>query len=355
MDPGERFQGRLIAHYNSPVSDKQLRSDIGRLLWIGFEGTALDAELGKTLRDGDAGGVTLFARNLPRTGEETDLRALRELNDELHRSGQESGGRLLISIDQEGGRVQRIKAPLEHYAPMFSLASLPDADAIVRARALGQQMGAELADCGFDINFAPILDVHTNEANPIIGDRAFASEAEAAALRALAFADGLASSDILPCGKHFPGHGDTDTDSHLCLPRLPHSMERLREVELVPFVRAIAARLPMLMTAHVVFAALDELVPATLSRRVITGLLREELGYDGVVISDDLDMKAIADTIGVADAAVAAIEAGCDVLLLCRNRDHQELARAALHEAAGKSSALRARIAESAQRVRSLR
>jgi beta-N-acetylhexosaminidase len=337
------------------VTDTDLRADIGRLLWIGFEGTEIDADLRAVLEGGDAGGVTLFRRNLPTRGDETDLDELTKLNDSLHQAGRQAGAPLLISVDQEGGRVQRVKAPVEHYPPMFSLASLPDEEAVARAEELGERMATELASWGFDIDFAPVLDVHTNPANPIIGDRAFSDQPEAAVLRALAFARGLQAGGILSCGKHFPGHGDTATDSHLSLPRLDHSLSRLREVELLPFVRAIEAGLPMIMTAHVVFAALDDSVPATLSPRVITGLLREELGYGGVVVSDDLDMKAIADNFGVGDAAVQAIEAGCDVLLLCRNREHQEEARVALHRAASTRPAFRGRVAQSAARVRALR
>jgi beta-N-acetylhexosaminidase len=258
-------------------------------------------------------------------------------------------------VVQEGARVQRIKAPEEHYPPMFSFAHQEDRVAAKAAQVLGEKMARELLSWGFDIDFAPVLDVHTNAANPIIGDRAFSDEPEAAALRALAFSRGMLAGGILTCGKHFPGHGDTATDSHLSLPRLDHDLSRLRAVELLPFERAIEAKLPMIMTAHVVFAALDETVPATLSRKVITGLLREDLGYSGVVVSDDLDMKAIADNFGVGDAAVAAVDAGCDVLLLCRNRDHQEEARTALHKKASTSSAFRERISQSAARVRLLR
>jgi beta-N-acetylhexosaminidase len=317
----------------------------------------VDADLRAVLAAGDAGGVTLFRRNLPTSeqGGATDLANLRALNEELHAVGAHSGDPLLISVDQEGGRVQRIKAPIEHYPPMFSFARQEDEPAGAAAEALGEKMARELVSWGFDIDFAPVLDVHTNAANPIIGDRAFSDKPEAAAHRALAFARGMQAGGILSCGKHFPGHGDTATDSHLRLPRLDHDLSRLREVELLPFVRAIEAKLPMIMTAHVVFAALDESVPATLSRKVITGLLREELGYAGVVVSDDLDMKAIADNFGVGDAAIAAIDAGCDVLLLCRNRDHQEEARTALHKEASKDSAFRERISESASRVRLLR
>jgi beta-N-acetylhexosaminidase len=227
-------------------------------------------------------------------------------------------------------------------------------DALAALKALGQRMGTELAEWGFDIDFAPVLDVHTNPANPIIGDRAFGETPEVVAARALAFAEGLQAAGILPCGKHFPGHGDTATDSHLALPRLDFAMERLREIELAPFVAAIAAGVPMLMTAHVVFASLDSAVPATLSPAVVTGLLRNELGYQGVVISDDLDMRAIADNFSVGEAAVAAIDAGCDVLLLCRSLEHQAEARGALLSKALEDAGFRAKISESAARVRSL-
>lgn len=343
-----------MGRYSAPVSNSELRNDIGRLLWIGFEGTTVDDRLRATLEAGDAGGVTLFARNLPKNSEGTDLRALRQLNDALHEAGRASGEELLISVDQEGGRVQRVKAPAEHYPPMMRAEPGHGPDALAGLKALGHRMGAELCEWGFDIDFAPVLDVHTNPANPIIGDRAFGETPEIVAARALAFAEGLQAAGILPCGKHFPGHGDTATDSHLALPRLDFAMERLREIELAPFVAAIAAGVPMLMTAHVVFASLDSAVPATLSPAVVTGLLRNELGYQGVVISDDLDMRAIADNFSVGEAAVTAIDAGCDVLLLCRSLEHQAEARGALLAKAREDAGFRAKISESAARVRKL-
>jgi beta-N-acetylhexosaminidase len=157
---------------------------------------------------------------------------------------------------------------------------------------------------------------------------------------------------VVACGKHFPGHGDTHTDSHLELPRIDHGWDRLERVELLPFARAAAAGVPLIMTAHVVFAALDPAVPATLSRAVITGLLRERLGYRGVIVSDDLDMAAIAGHHGADVAAVAAIRAGCDVLLLCKDERHQALAEEALIREAEADPAFSARIAEAAGRVR---
>ena len=317
-----------------------LADDISQLLWVGFEGQ--DAP------DPRYGAVVLFKRNLvlDESGR-CDLDALAALCDRLHAGG------ALIAIDQEGGRVQRVKAPATVWPPMLSFDRLAAGEDAVVAVEVGRAMGGELRALGVDIDFAPVLDVHTNDANPIIGDRAFGRDAETVTRRALAFARGLAAAGVLACGKHFPGHGDTSTDSHLELPRIDHDWARLDAVELAPF--AAAGALPMIMTAHVVFAALDPERPATLSRAVVTGLLRERLGYTGVIVSDDLDMNAIAATMGADVAAVAAIRAGCDVLLLCRDRDNQRLAEEALIEAAESDAELRARIAESAARVRAMK
>jgi beta-N-acetylhexosaminidase len=200
-----------------------------------------------------------------------------------------------------------------------------------------------------------VLDVHTNPANPIIGDRAFGTEPEAVARRALAFARGLDEAGVLSCGKHFPGHGDTHTDSHEELPRIDHAWDRIERVELLPFARAAAAGLPMIMTAHVVFAALDPDRPATLSEAVVTGLLRQRLGYRGVIVSDDIVMRAIADHMGADAAAVAAVRAGCDVLLVCRHEEMQAAAEAGLLREAERDSELRRKIGEAAARVRAMK
>lgn len=322
-------------------------SDVGCLVWAGFHGTTVPAELRAQIAGGEVGAVVLFARNIPRDGELADLRALRALNDELHAAAPE-GQPLLIAVDQEGGRVQRVKQPATVWPAMAALAAHPPE----RAEAVGRALGAELSALGFDADFAPVLDVHTNPANPIIGDRAFGPDAAGVADRALAFAAGLAAAGVLGCGKHFPGHGDTSTDSHLELPRVDHDLARLRAVELAPFSRAGA--LPMIMTAHVVFAAVDPDRPATLSPAVVQGVLRDELGYRGVVVSDDLEMRAIADNYGYGDAAVQAVLAGCDALLVCSDADAQAQVRDALAAEAARSPAVRARVAAAAAAVRAL-
>jgi beta-N-acetylhexosaminidase len=231
---------------------------------------------------------------------------------------------------------------------MRRLAAEGDPDLVRRtARAVGR----ELAAIGFDLDFAPVLDVDTNPANPVIGDRAFGTSADAVSRLAIPFALGLQDAGVLACGKHFPGHGDTHLDSHLALPTVAHDRARLDEVELPPFAAAARAGVRTMMTAHVVCTALDANVPATLSRRALEDVLRGELGFEGVLFSDDLEMKAVADRAPVEQTAVEAIAAGCDVLLVCRDEDAQDRCHAALVREAERSPAFLARCAEAAERA----
>ncbi|MCX5748194.1 MAG: beta-N-acetylhexosaminidase, partial [Proteobacteria bacterium] len=325
-------------------------------------GPTLAPSLAAKLDRGEVGATILFKRNLVMTSTETngikqelcDLDALARLTHDLHRTAPD-GTPALVAIDHEGGTVQRVRAPATHWPPMLQHAALAGGEDVAVATQVGRAIGDELRALGIDIDFAPILDVHTNAANPIIGERAFGTDPEGAARRALAFARGLDAAGVLGCGKHFPGHGDTTTDSHLELPRIDHDWARLEAIELLPFRRAAAANLPMIMTAHVVFAAIDPSVPATLSRAAITGVLRDKLDYRGVIVSDDLDMRAIAGTIGVDAAAIAAIRAGCDVLLLCRDEAHQDLVSEALTREVERDPAFAQLVATAAARVRAMK
>jgi len=279
----------------------------GRLLIIGLTGPELDPEAEALLHHVDPLGVVLFRRNIQSVGQLKDLtRRLAEFRPDM-----------LIAIDHEGGRVHRMPPDFTHFPPSLVMARNGDPGLM---REVAHAHAAELRDAGFNLTFSPVLDVHTNPANPIIGDRAFGTTPEEVVHNALPYMQGLAEGGILACGKHFPGHGDTSVDSHLELPVLPaatHPLERLRTLELRPFARAIAQGVPMIMTAHVICDALDPKAPATLSRRVIEDLLRTELGYDGYVVSDDLEMKAIVDHYSVGRAAVMSIVAGCDGCLVC--------------------------------------
>ena len=345
-----------MSGYAPAVSERErFRRQLGQLLWIGFEGTTVPADLRDAIGRGRFGGVTLFHRNLVHRevgGEsQLELEPLIELNRKLREAVSAGEAPILISIDQEGGRVQRIRAPATRWPPMMALC---DRDAEL-AEKVGRAVGLELAALDIDIDFAPVLDVHTNEANPVIGDRAFAREPERVAELGLAFARGLQDGGVIACAKHFPGHGDTETDSHLALPRVTADRERIESVELAPFARAVEAGIPMIMTAHVIFDALDPQLPATLSPRVVGDVLRGRLGYRGVVVSDDLDMAAIADHFGLAEAAERAILSGCDVLLLCRDPDHQLEVYEGLIRAAEGRAELRGKIEAAARRVEALK
>ena len=180
-------------------------------------------------------------------------------------------------------------------------------------------LAAELSAVGITLDYAPVLDIHTNAKNPVIGDRALAEDAETVGRLGAAIIRGLQDNGIAACGKHFPGHGDTSADSHFELPVVEHPPDRIRRVEFVPFREAIKSNVAFIMTAHVLVPSLDEQKPATLSRTIVHGLLRDELGYEGVILSDDLEMRALAATYTVPDAAVEAIAAGCDGVLVCRH------------------------------------
>jgi beta-N-acetylhexosaminidase len=315
---------------------------VGQLLWCGFPGTSLPPAFAARIAAGEIGLAILFRENVGPPAE------LARLTAALHAAAP-TDAPLLVAVDQEGGPVQRVRAPATVWPAMMQLAARDDERLAER---VGRALGDELAVLGFDVDFAPVLDVHTNPQNPIIGRRAFGTSAAQVTRLAGAFARGLAAAGLLACGKHFPGHGDTSVDSHLDLPRVDHDLERLRAVELAPF-RAV--QLPLLMTAHVVFAALDASVPATLSPRVLGELLRGELGYRGVVVSDDLEMKAVADRWGVAELAERGLMAGCDAFLVCHREDLQREAHAALVRAAEGSPAVRARVEDAAARVRALK
>jgi len=288
------------------ASKREIRDAAGMLMTVGFAGKTLSAELKELLRETRAAGVILFARNIESPEQVAELSA--ELK--RHRS---SGPPLAISIDQEGGRVARVKSPATEWPTMRRLGEKND---ISITREVGRALGQELRAMNIDINYAPVLDVDTNPNNPIIGDRSFGSTPEVVAAHGVALISGLHDVGVAACGKHFPGHGDTDVDSHLALPRVEHSLERLGQIEWPPFARAIEAGLGAIMTAHVLVAEIDDRHPATLSPAAL-GPLRQQLGFDGVIVSDDIEMKAVADRYCPSEITTFGLDAGVDNFLVC--------------------------------------
>jgi beta-N-acetylhexosaminidase len=221
---------------------------------------------------------------------------------------------LWVGVDQEGGRVARLTSPFTVWPPMLTLGRSGDERLAGR---FAVALAAELKAVGISLDFTPVLDVHSNPQNPVIGDRALAERAEDVARLGGVIVRSLQGEGIAACGKHFPGHGDTGTDSHSELPLVEHPPDRLEAVEFVPFRAAIAAEVASIMTAHLLVPAIDEERPATLSPAIVDGLLKKKLGFPGIVFSDDLEMKAIAHRHSAAEAAVMAIAAGCDGVLMC--------------------------------------
>ncbi len=319
-----------------------LYRDCARLFMVGFPGLTPDAELTRLIDDGIYGAI-LFKRNVG-TVEETA---------HLCRTLKTRAGRpFVLSVDQEGGRVARLRgAPFTALPPMRDIGRRGDAPLAER---VGRLLAHELRAVGFDWDFAPVLDVDTNPKNPVIGDRSLHTLAEEVARLGVALARGLEAGGVASCGKHFPGHGDTTQDSHLTLPRLPHDLDRLRKVELVPFAAYAEAKLASLMTAHVVFEAIEPALPATMSPKVLQGVLREELGFEGVLVSDDLEMKAIADNYSVEEAAVQGVLAGVDLFLVCHHWQMQRRAIEAVVKAVESGRVSKERIAQAHARLDAL-
>jgi beta-N-acetylhexosaminidase len=291
--------------YNHVVPSA-VRREIGQLLIGSLAGTTITPEIRSLAKEFSLGGVILFSRNIEAPEQVAELsRDVQELAAELP---------LWVSVDQEGGRVARLKEPFTRWPPMATLGRSGNVELAAR---FGAALAAELKAVGITLDYAPVLDIHTNPTNPVIGDRALAEDAESVAKLGAAIIRGLQENGVAACGKHFPGHGDTSVDSHLALPLVEHPPDRIRRVEAVPFREAIRTGVAFIMTAHVLVPSLDDDKPATLSPRIVRGILREELGYQGVILSDDLEMKAIAAAYRVPDAAVEAIAAGCDALLIC--------------------------------------
>jgi beta-N-acetylhexosaminidase len=312
----------------------------GQLLVGGFEGAELPPETSEALAAGRRAGVILFKRNLPsvEAAHELSSAVLDAAPDELPP---------FISLDQEGGRVLRLPPPALRVPAMRTVGEKGDP---ALSKRLAAALGRELAALGFNLDFAPVLDVDSNPDNPVIGDRAFSSDADTVARLGRAFIEGLQSAGVMACGKHFPGHGDTSQDSHLHLPRVAHDKARLDAVELPPFRTASLRDVAAMMTAHVVYEELDPGVPATLSRRVATGLLRGEIRFDGVLFSDDLEMRALADHWPIEETAVRAVRAGCDCLLVCSSFELAERAHRALVEQAEADSDFQRRCVEAVTR-----
>ena len=326
------------------MSSQSFQDAIGQCLMVGIPHPSLDAETRRILTDLQPGGVILFQRNY------TDPDTLQALCADIHALLPEHPP--LIALDAEGGRVHRLSPPFTHFPPALQIGQTGSPQL---AHEVGVALGRELRSAGIDIDFAPVLDVYSNPDNAVIGDRAFGSDPQRVAEFGCALAAGLRAAGVLPCGKHFPGHGATVIDSHDDLPYDERDRATLEEVDLPPFQAAIAQEIELLMTAHVVYPALDPQQPASLSAIIMNDLLRQRLGFQGVIVSDDLEMGAIIRHSSVAAAAVQALSAGADLLLVCQSLEHARSARDACRRALQQGILAEERVTEAQHRVERLK
>lgn len=282
----------------------------GPLMTIGIQGKSLSNDEKKFIVANRIGGVVLFTRNFE------SIKQFHELCHDIHslRLKMPEKTPLFLSIDMEGGRVQRLKEPFTVWPP---LKKVGDIDNPTLSFLFSQKMGQELRAFGINVNFAPCADIFSNPSNTVIGDRSLSSDPELVAKHVSAIVRGYIKSDVQACVKHFPGHGNTLLDSHEELPKEDADLKRLEDFEMVPFKRAFKARVEMCMTSHILFPKVDPKYPVSLSEIFIQKVLKEHCRFRGLVVTDDLDMGALRKNFSIEEIAVQTLKAGSDVLLYC--------------------------------------
>ncbi len=327
---------------------KDLRHLINQTLIIGIKGTSLTSEEAQLLAKENIGGVILFDRNME------SLKQLHNLINHIQTLAVKSPGQkhAFIAVDMEGGRVQRLKSPFTLWPTMHQL-GLHNSPSL--AFDFASTLGKEIRSVGININFAPCLDVLTCQENHTIGDRALSNDTEIVERLGSAIVRGFMKEDIVPCAKHFPGHGSTKIDSHLELPIEDISLKALKQKHLPPFYRAFRTKLHLLMTAHIKYPSIDPDWPATLSEKILKGIARDKMDYRNLIISDDLDMKALRNHWSVKDIAVQATKAGCNLLLYCNDFESPHIAADAIEEAVNNDTINKTRIIRNHQKITKLK
>lgn len=321
-----------------PIPMSKLSSQIARMFCIGFDGLSLPDSARQLLHMG-VQHVILFARNISTPAQVFELTA-RIKNDSAHS--------VMICIDQEGGRVRRLREGFTQIPSMRALGATGDESLAER---VGRTLGRELRAVNIDLDFAPCLDVDTNPANPVIGERSLGADPQLVGRMAIQIIRAMQAEGVAACGKHFPGHGDTHVDSHKALPRVDYDLQRLQTVELIPFKKAINAGIACIMSAHVIVSALDANYPATLSTAALNGIVRQQLNFQGVLFADDFEMKAIADNYGFEESIIRGVLAGCDVIPICHTLALQHQAIETLTKAVERGQVPQSRIDQAGQRI----
>lgn len=287
------------------INEMTLDEKIGQMVLSGFNGTDFNSELDTLINDLKVGGVILFSRNIE------DSKQLKKLNLDIEEANKNIP--VFISIDEEGGRVNRLAKNIKRFE---SAKSIGDKGDIKYAYENGKEIGKTLKEHKINMNFAPVLDIYSNSKNTVIGDRAFGNNEKIVETMGIATMNGLKDEDVIPVIKHFPGHGDTEVDSHIGLPIVDKSIDQLYDFEFVPFKKAIESGADAVMVSHILMKQIDDKNPATLSYNLITGILRNDMKFSNVIITDDMCMKAITNRLSVEEASIKSIKAGSDIILI---------------------------------------
>lgn len=323
-----------------------LDEKVGQLLFFGFEGTVLDGQSTEVIEKYKPGGLIVMGENVKSASQ------LLALVNTM--KAESSKGRIpaFISVDEEGGRVSRMPPELKDIPPALTVGKTGSSDI---SYSVGGVIAEELKAFGFNMDFAPVLDIWSNPKNTVIGDRALGTDADTVGRLGVQVMKGISSKGIIPVVKHFPGHGDTTADSHLELPVSDSSLERLKSFELKPFAEAVGNGADAVMVAHILLPKVDSKYPASLSKTFITDILRKQMGFSGVVITDDLTMAAISKNYGLAEAAVISFKAGSDLILVVHGYDYEVTVAKALKNAVESGEISTDRLDESVYRILKLK
>lgn len=323
------------------VDRMSLDEKIGQMIFAGVEGTKSNGDADRLVREYKVGGIILNGENITTPSQTVayinDLKARNSINKVP----------LFLGIDQEGGRITKLPGELQNIPTNLEIGKMNDP---AFSFELGTVLGKLVKAYGFNINFAPVLDVNSNPDNPVIGDRSFSANPEIVSELGIQTMKGIQSENIIASVKHFPGHGDTSVDSHLELPTVNKSRTQLEELELIPFKRAIDEGAEMLMVAHILLPKLDD-YPSSMSKVIMTDFLREGLGYDGVIITDDMTMEAIEGNFDMGDAAIRSIKAGSDIVMVAHDYDKMFQVIEKLKNAVEQGEISEERIDESVTRI----
>ncbi|WP_158233967.1 beta-N-acetylhexosaminidase [Sporosarcina sp. P34] len=330
------------AEIQEVIQEMQLDEKLGQLILMGVQGPQLNSVAKRFIQDRHVGGIILFKRNFVSVSQSLSL-----IND-LKQANANAKTPLFISADEEGGRVTRLPKELVRTPSNRKIGQVENGK---YAYDVGELIGRKMSAFGLNMNFAPVLDVDSNPNNPVIGDRSYGHDAQLVSKAGIEQAKGLMSQHVIPVVKHFPGHGDTSVDSHIDLPVIKHTKERLKNVELYPFKQAIEGGVNAIMVGHLLVEAYDPKTPASFSKIIISDLLRDELQFDGVVITDDLVMGAIEKNYTIEDAAVQSIVAGGDILLVGHKYTPVDELLTALQTAMREGDITEQRINQSVERI----